>query len=365
MCSSTRRWRGSSPRMRGTRGRRGAQGHRRGLIPAYAGNTGSGGKNAYRLWAHPRVCGEHFSAAWLLSQVRGSSPRMRGTRGLHIAHMSNIRLIPAYAGNTRRGRWCLRLCWAHPRVCGEHFQYGQAPMRQTGSSPRMRGTHTEVVWQPDDAGLIPAYAGNTPGTRPAGTCTTAHPRVCGEHSSMICRSQSATGSSPRMRGTPDRGGRVGGVRRLIPAYAGNTHGHPLRVGRCQAHPRVCGEHRSWSTTVPSPVGSSPRMRGTLLARLRDILARRLIPAYAGNTGLGGHWLSGGGAHPRVCGEHWTSRAGSPKKTWLIPAYAGNTLSRLPDTVDQWAHPRVCGEHQKTKRDLRLTRGSSPRMRGTQ
>ena len=86
--------------MRGTPARRGERGWRRGIIPAYAGNTVS--KN----WAdkdygdHPRVCGEHIVDSRYRSGLPGSSPRMRGTRrGEHVGqHRQGI--IPAYAGNT-------------------------------------------------------------------------------------------------------------------------------------------------------------------------------------------------------------------------------------------------------------------------
>ena len=71
------------------------------------------------------------------------------------------------------------------------------------------------------------------------------------------------------------------------------------------HPRVCGEHPSFSTIMAASLGSSPRMRGTLRRMERDAHRRGIIPAYAGNTGWLGSWDTFQGDHPRVCGEHHT------------------------------------------------------------
>ena len=70
-------------------------------------------------------------------------------------------LIPTYAGNTRGGAYLRRKGWAHPHVCGEHFTAFQPSRRHAGSSPRMRGTHTTPRGVKFKPGLIPTYAGNT------------------------------------------------------------------------------------------------------------------------------------------------------------------------------------------------------------
>ena len=91
---------GSSPRMRGTLQnaieiRVGA-----GIIPAYAGNTTSYHLFRRDRRDHPRVCGEHFPQTRIDDFKQGSSPRMRGTRGKHFAWNLPLGIIPAYAGNT-------------------------------------------------------------------------------------------------------------------------------------------------------------------------------------------------------------------------------------------------------------------------
>ena len=152
------------------------------------------------------------------------------------------------------------------------------------------------------------------------------------------------GSSPRMRGTL-------GVPQvpvlspgLIPTYAGNTRRPECYSERVRAHPHVCGEHPLLTRRVTLTLGSSPRMRGTLPSNTRSKTPSGLIPTYAGNTAIDLSGWATGGAHPHVCGEHpanrpanASSRGSSPRmrgtqplglvgagRPGLIPTYAGNT-----------------------------------------
>ena len=69
-----------------------------------------------------------------------------------------------------------------------------------GSSPRMRGKRESVANLGAAAGLIPAHAGKTPLPTLTSRRTAAHPRACGENSTMPGRVLEEAGSSPRMRG---------------------------------------------------------------------------------------------------------------------------------------------------------------------
>ena len=137
------------------------------------------------------------------------------------------------------------------------------------------------------------------------------------------RYRRTSGSSPRMRGTHILEIWGSHQNRFIPAYAGNTLRRMSIPGRRPVHPRVCGEHDT-SGRLPSVyIGSSPRMRGTRNWKAHTECLLRFIPAYAGNT---------------------------------RPA---EILHR-----DSAVHPRVCGEHSGKASRARISRGSSPRMRGT-
>ena len=232
---------------------------------------------------HPRVCGEHSVLLCFFEFGLGSSPRMRGTPSPPGRRVSGLGIIPAYAGNTPQAETSSARSRDHPRVCGEHCRGVPADLLGRGSSPRMRGTRIVSVSRPDKPGIIPAYAGNTVRLmrdRPNGR---DHPRVCGEHRLPHRHPGPSRGSSPRMRGTHlqehEREIRPG----IIPAYAGNTRTTIRRPSDTRDHPRVCGEHCIVTMMESLATGSSPRMRGTpwLIPNLR--ITEGIIPAYAGNT----------------------------------------------------------------------------------
>ena len=335
-----------------------------GIIPAYAGNTTRRERQGDRDGDHPRVCGEHPAVKWIRAMWRGSSPRMRGTPS-------------CVKSACREDR-------DHPRVCGEHCGCGFAAGESSGSSPRMRGTQVVLVAVERQAGIIPAYAGNTTAPNVPISFARDHPRVCGEHLSATKGWGVRGGSSPRMRGTPLLTEIDFFPQGIIPAYAGNTFSQFFQWFPHGDHPRVCGEHPGDGRLVVAHTGSSPRMRGTRLALLSDPMRIGIIPAYAGNTNRPAGESRTSGDHPRVCGEHHATgrervqvagssprMRGTPLLTeidffpqGIIPAYAGNTCSAMLNSFSFRDHPRVCGEHSRHTASSSIHRGSSPRMRGT-
>ena len=213
-----------------------------GIIPAYAGNTcwKMGASATDR--DHPRVCGEHLAETIRAILQQGSSPRMRGTLGQANRLIVRRGIIPAYAGNTCSRPLRLVVRRDHPRVCGEHRLPHMLPSTLWGSSPRMRGTLRRAVGHCKRHGIIPAYAGNTGsgcgGSPPPGD----HPRVCGEHHTSLSLRIISGGSSPRMRGTHVYVCASSSMSGIIPAYAGNTRASAPMVCAPWDHPRVCGEH---------------------------------------------------------------------------------------------------------------------------
>ena len=228
--------------MRGTRRRTSASVPARRIIPAYAGNTELLLRRHHWCRDHPRVCGEHLAMTSVACERTGSSPRMRGTRADRIDLIHAIGIIPAYAGNTQLRMPPTMICWDHPRVCGEHHTAMIARITPLGSSPRMRGTRVLSATGSRNAGIIPAYAGNTHYCCSVRVLAWDHPRVCGEHEFTDCTMAKYGGSSPRMRGTRLRPRRFAARFGIIPAYAGNTKRNQPPVSGAQDHPRVCGEH---------------------------------------------------------------------------------------------------------------------------
>ena len=192
---------GSSPRMRGTQSSTNASHLMFGIIPAYAGNTERYHVRRSAGRDHPRVCGEHRLLERGSVASRGSSPRMRGTHCSWRCCHFRQGIIPAYAGNTPFLIYSLIPYRDHPRVCGEHLSCSIALNDIKGSSPRMRGTRHQGRIVLHSGRIIPAYAGNTCDLALRLELQRDHPRVCGEHDAVPELSACDSGSSPRMRGT--------------------------------------------------------------------------------------------------------------------------------------------------------------------
>ena len=74
---------------------------------------------------------------------------------------TNNRITPAYAGNTTA--LMIRLAYPrdHPRLRGEHTGAWQDWTIWQGSPPPTRGTHNRFSWELPEMRITPAYAGNT------------------------------------------------------------------------------------------------------------------------------------------------------------------------------------------------------------
>ena len=69
----------------------------------------------------------------------GSSPRVRGKRGRMLWGRPEPGLIPACAGKTILETALTIAFKAHPRVCGENKDRDECSDPLQGSSPRVRG----------------------------------------------------------------------------------------------------------------------------------------------------------------------------------------------------------------------------------
>ena len=192
---------GSSPLARGTQSTSTPRCGSPGLIPARAGNTPRSWHLGKLERAHPRSRGEHRYWELTIRNFSGSSPLARGTL-LADALLSLCRgLIPARAGNTGTGGACGCGDRAHPRSRGEHTPRGRPPRKQLGSSPLARGTPPPLRRLHAVLGLIPARAGNTGEDGTFSRAKGAHPRSRGEHCGQHSQPRIGSGSSPLARGT--------------------------------------------------------------------------------------------------------------------------------------------------------------------
>ena len=299
----------------------------------------------------------------------GSSPRGRGTPFPVKVSMGLMRFIPAWAGNTHvfvrqvirlggsspRGRGTQfpvlklkRLCRFIPAWAGNTTPAYFGALAAAGSSPRGRGTRASLDSDDLNSRFIPAWAGNTRPATVAASAPAVHPRVGGEHVARDHATVSHGGSSPRGRGTLGSAHCRESGYRFIPAWAGNTSGHPHHFRRRPVHPRVGGEHFSRHPGRRSTSGSSPRGRGTHASPDKLSMPIRFIPAWAGNTccNRGGVFLMA--VHPRVGGEHGgdcfaTEGAGGSSPRGRGTRTDGADYRRLGRFIPAWAG-NTCAEH---------------------
>ena len=163
---------------------------------------------------------------------------------------------------------------------------------------------------------LPASLGSSPLAR--GTRNTIRPANC-----FHC------GSSPLARGTREPPGVTAGVRRFIPACAGNSaNARPLLFWR-SVHPRLRGELTFGIHRVKGTCGSSPLARGTPNTCALSSLSERFIPACAGNslTQTSFIRLLRYGSSPLARGTPGCNAFtyASPR---FIPACAGNSLKMV-------------------------------------
>ena len=234
-------------------------------------------------WDHPRMCGEHALASAQTAFQMGSSPHVRGALGDGLVDAETVGIIPACAGSTSKWYSSVSCDWDHPRMCGEHRERAEHHAPIMGSSPHVRGAPNRAALGTDDLGIIPACAGSTVSWRTDRSPCRDHPRMCGEHSVRISPASMTTGSSPHVRGAHDGSHATTPIGGIIPACAGSTSSMRLRVQPPRDHPRMCGEHHLVDSRSEYGQGSSPHVRGA-----RDRLqarkgVERIIPACAGST----------------------------------------------------------------------------------
>ena len=116
------------------------------------------------------------------------------------------------------------------------------------------------------------------------------------------------GSPPPVRGTRDLPAGGSGLCGITPACAGNTDLIIILKVYYKDHPRLCGEHRTSRVPNPGTCGSPPPVRGTLDVHNYDLRTDRITPACAGNTITPTSAKCLFTDHPRLCGEHsWLCR----------------------------------------------------------
>ncbi len=192
------------------------------FIPTHVGNTDALPGSARRPSVHPHACGEHPGSLRPLAYTHGSSPRMWGTLAAKPEAARTWRFIPTHVGNTAQLPGASSPGPVHPHACGEHCSEVMLAIYVRGSSPRMWGTRSVSYRWCGRCRFIPTHVGNTNHQNEPHNRKPVHPHACGEHYSMRFWLGSSYGSSPRMWGTLLLTAFVDADHRFIPTHVGNT-----------------------------------------------------------------------------------------------------------------------------------------------
>ncbi len=230
----------------------------------------------------------------------------------------------------------------HPRACGVHSSTRQSSLPVTGSSPRLRGAPDRVGLTDDRRRIIPAPAGCTTTAARAAAAGPDHPRACGVHLGGGGVEWAPRGSSPRLRGALQAEHDGHGDHRIIPAPAGCTAAQSECPAGPSDHPRACGVHGSPTSSDVALNGSSPRLRGALSGALGMTELNRIIPAPAGCTRLSRSWPAGTPDHPRACGVHLPNPRTTAMKAGSSPRLRGARDGRRWDEGNRRIIPAPAG-----------------------
>ena len=190
-------------------------------IPAYAGDPQTGAPYPAPTWVYPRLRGGSLGDLARQSRRQGLSPPTRGIPSRWRVATMRMRSIPAYAGDPSSSRTFLGQRRVYPRLRG-----GSAPGASRipiipGLSPPTRGIHLGTLFAVANIGSIPAYAGDPARRHPHRRILRVYPRLRGGSSTSSGRAGSAMGLSPPTRGIHRHCCKLRGNNRSIPAYAGD------------------------------------------------------------------------------------------------------------------------------------------------
>ncbi len=272
---------GLSPRVRGNHTNTSATPMAHRSIPACAGEPSVLVVVTFINPVYPRVCGGTNVPVIGLSATPGLSPRVRGNLAARPAVPLCARSIPACAGEPCTEGFSSVPTQVYPRVCGGTAISTACSNWDTGLSPRVRGNHDKKLILGGACGSIPACAGEPIHHDVDNPLYQVYPRVCGGTDRPVLESGRQKGLSPRVRGNPSGSPAAPPRPGSIPACAGEPLPHLTRSDASQVYPRVCGGTVSDTLNDRAVDGLSPRVRGNPESVPRPGLARRSIPACAG------------------------------------------------------------------------------------
>ena len=231
---------GSSPHARGLRRTATAIPATGGIIPACAGFTRARATRLVGIMDHPRMRGVYGDGAVVPGRFHGSSPHARGLPDVRTTRTAHSRIIPACAGFTPRVASRSPAPGDHPRMRGVYDDLAVQRIAMRGSSPHARGLLSLGRRLAAGRRIIPACAGFTRWGIWCVSPTPDHPRMRGVYFPSGSLESGARGSSPHARGLPSAMSSRMRAYRIIPACAGFTVDKPNLRTATGDHPRMRG-----------------------------------------------------------------------------------------------------------------------------
>ena len=272
---------------------------------------------------YPRVGGGTLLRRLVRALLGGLSPRGRGNRTSSAARGSQHGSIPAWAGEPLYNRVAVRSQPVYPRVGGGTTLKGLLAILASGLSPRGRGNPAK----PPQSGIlyrsIPAWAGEPALNLKSPTQSRVYPRVGGGTVEGGNTGSDGEGLSPRGRGNRDGEALRPGLRRSIPAWAGEPGECGTITGLGWVYPRVGGGTGCLAGYAAGQIGLSPRGRGNRNGHIRWLNVYGSIPAWAGEPRVNVRKSAGGGVYPRVGGGTICTTGAGPPVFGLSPRGRGN------------------------------------------
>ena len=340
-------FRGLSPRVRGTWGRRSCGIPICGLSPRVRGNRQGTARRSGGQRSIPACAGEPIWLNCVIKNPNGLSPRVRGNRSPASRIVASSRSIPACAGNRAAQAAVLRVVRSIPAVCGGTRPQSPRPVldrvypRVCGGTEPKAGV-TGYIW------VYPRVCGGPRLCNHLVDCTSVYPRVCGGTGFGKSLAAQQNGLSPRVRGNRYLPRLPLPTSRSIPACAGEPTAAAIGATQLKVYPRVCGGTVAGPVDEGLGVGLSPRVRGNL--RLRS--ARRWpglsIPACAGEPVCCPTRPLPTGVYPRVCGGTGPPHDTALPNPGLSPRVRGNRLGLLLPAFWHRSIPACAGNRRRCR-----------------
>ena len=170
------------------------------VFPAHAGVFPKPCSTKDLVKGLPRACGGVSNLPPYPRRYRWSSPRMRGCFRRTESHHSKDQVFPAHAGVFLCVFLWSGTVVCLPRACGGVSRPDLDPSTHHWSSPRMRGCFLSAALEECQEFVFPAHAGVFPKANLEQKKQQGLPRACGGVSTLTSIVETIGGSSPRMRG---------------------------------------------------------------------------------------------------------------------------------------------------------------------